>query len=77
MRSNFFEPVKPEIIILGGTTWFWSTALAKHIKPKAIPGEMTNDTISPTMGMRPNKNMAVQYASRVRIQTNGCFLKIS
>ena len=76
MRSNFFEPVKPEIIILGATGWFWSIALAKHIKPKAIPGEMTNDTSSHTMGTRPNKNMAVQYASKVRIQTNGCFLKM-
>ena len=76
MRSNFFEPVKPEIIILGSTGWFWSTALAKHIKPKAIPGEMTNETNSPKIGIRPNKNMAVQYASKVRIQTIGCFLKI-
>ena len=49
-----------DIIIRGGTIRSSSIALAKQMKPNAIPGEIIRETISPKTGISPNKNIAVQ-----------------
>jgi hypothetical protein len=52
--------VKPEIISLGAVGLLLSRALPREINPNANPGDRIRDKITPKIGIRPNKNIAVQ-----------------